>query len=171
MVVLTRGGSGSSGAFQQVSSGVDPTAALQIAAAERQADEQNRLSILGSVLGLYESQRDSAERLELTKESNRTALEIARLEGQNAQAAYAAQLQQATIAAASARQLAEINYKIAKKTKSRTNVDSILAAILGGYQIFSNQQSGGGGGWNFPTFPSVGVGGTAPTFPRLWEGF
>lgn len=156
--ILLRQSSG--GGSQIVQSGPDPNAVLQTAAAERQADEQNRLSTVAALLSYLQLSEDRQQEITLAEMSNSTNLQVANLAASSQNAAYSAQLQQQQIAANLQAQALAYQYQIAKKQKNSQNLSTILNGILGGLSIFQSSNSGGGGGlfgsgvggWVIPTF-------------------
>lgn len=148
--------------IQQIGpSGADSVALEQISSGNYAQAEQARLGVLGTILSYISG--NAALGASATAQHEQTAASIAiaksnadaaaagsaaasqlayqQLAYQNAQAQYAAQTQQAAISA----------------QNHSNNLNSILGAILGGFNIESNNGGGfsiggGGGGYNTPPF-------------------
>jgi hypothetical protein len=174
--VLLLNRSGGNGSLTTVSGGSDQAALAAIASQERQADEANRVGLIGGLLNFLNAGYDRTAAAQSEHRNNLAQLNIARLnadsattiaqyQAQNAQSAYNANIAMQELQNRIAQAQINANLAIARRQGNSQNLNSILQAILGGFSIlqptiFGNSGgSGGFGGFQFPT-----IGGSTPSW-------
>lgn len=169
-LLLIRGRS--SGGVTQIP-GSDTAQLAAIASAERAQDEQNRVGLIGTFLSFINADKDRLRAANSENANINAQVRIAQINAdaattsaqyQNANytAGVNAQLQQAQLQANLELQALAYANAANRRQSRNTNLNSILQTILGGFNTIYSGGGFGGGGFRIP---SIGIGGTANTFP------
>lgn len=157
----------SGGDLQQLTAGTDTVALAQIAAAERESDENRRFGLANALLGYDLTSVQTGINAELARLQLGQNLDLARIAAEAQSNAAASAYQLAILENNTRRYESDLEFRLAQYAQQRNfnanRRNDWLSALQTGLQTFSPYLMGqASGGFNLPR-----VWGTPSTFPRI----